>query len=94
MKFSTRWPLLTLIMMAIGSKIHVETKGKDGKVLKQFFETTLVNGFSAQHDPRVHIGLGVNDKISKLTVSWCGMFEKVYSDLKVDSYNKITFTKE
>ena len=74
--------------MAIGSKIYVETI-RDGKVFNQFFETTLVNGFSAQHDPRVHVGLGNSDKISKLTVSWCGRFEKNYSNLPVDRYNKI-----
>ncbi len=76
--------------MAIGSKIHIETKEADGKISKQFFETTLVNGFSAQHDPRVHIGLGASSEITKLTVSWCGQIERDYSDLKIDSYNKIT----
>ncbi|MGZ3806743.1 MAG: FG-GAP-like repeat-containing protein [Bacteriovorax sp.] len=75
--------------MAIGTKIHVETKGLDGKIAKQYFETTLVNGFSAQHDPRVHIGLGASETITKLSVSWCGLVEKEYSDLKIDSYQKL-----
>jgi hypothetical protein len=79
--------------MAIGSKIHIAVAAKDGKISKQYFETTLVNGFSAQHDPRVHIGLGASEKIIKMTISWCGLFEKEYKNLKIDSYNKLNFNE-
>jgi hypothetical protein len=79
--------------MAIGTRINIETQDGKGKIAKQYFETTLVNGFSAQHDPRVHIGLGTNKIISKLTVKWCGQFEKEYSNLPIDQYNKLTLDK-
>lgn len=79
--------------MGIGSKIHIESKDSEGKMIKQYFETTLVNGFSAQHDPRAHFGLGTSKSISKLTISWCGRFEKEYKDLKIDSYNMVEFNK-
>lgn len=76
--------------MAIGSKIYIESQSIDGILSKQFIETNLINGFSAQHDPRVHIGLGLNNTIKKLTVSWCGRFEKVYTNLEIDNYNNLS----
>jgi Na+-translocating ferredoxin:NAD+ oxidoreductase RnfD subunit len=75
--------------MGIGSKIQVHSTGADGKDFKQYFETTLVNGFSAQHDQRVHLGLGKNDKLISVSVNWCSSKTVEYSDLKIDQYNKI-----
>lgn len=75
--------------MGVGSKIEVHSTGADGKTLKQYFETTLVNGFSAQHDQRVHIGLGKNDQLISVSVNWCSRKKVEYSDLKIDQYNKI-----
>lgn len=80
--------------MAIGSKIAVETISKEGKPFRQYFETNLINGFSAQHDPRVHIGLGASNRIEKLTVSWCGLIEKEYKNLKIGSYNKLNLNEQ
>lgn len=80
--------------MAIGSKIHIETKNGDGKIFKQFFETNLINGFSAQHDSRIHIGLGESKIINKLTISWCGLYEKDYENLNIDRYNQIIFKEQ
>jgi len=75
--------------MGVGSKIKIQSSDATGKVFEQFFETTLVNGFSAQHDQRVHIGLGKNHKIINVTINWCGEKSVEYSNLKVDQYNKI-----
>lgn len=79
--------------MAIGSKIEVvmSSKHKTPTKRKLTFETTLVNGFSAQHDARVHIGLGATDTIETLTVSWCGKKDQTFSypDLKINQYNNL-----
>ena len=75
--------------MAIGSKITITTQNKAGQIFKQYFETTLVNGFSAQHDPRVHLGLGSNDVINNLNISWCGTISRDYQNLKIDNYNAV-----
>lgn len=75
--------------MAIGSKIKVHSTDATGKVTEQYFETTLVNGFSAQHDPRVHVGLGKNDKLVSVSINWCSGKTIEYTDLKIDQYNKV-----
>ncbi|MBC7714156.1 MAG: VCBS repeat-containing protein [Rhizobacter sp.] len=84
--------------MGIGTKIHLTTsysKDSTHKKTTTYFETTLVNGFSAQHDPRVHMGLGRNDIVEEIKVLWCGKKEMTmnYSDVKIDSYNKLFFDK-
>ncbi|MBY0413646.1 MAG: CRTAC1 family protein, partial [Bdellovibrionales bacterium] len=83
--------------MAIGSKIFLTiSEPKEPTKRKTIFvETTLVNGFSAQHDQRVHIGLGKNSIIEELKISWCGKKEMTatYSNVKVDSYNSVVFEK-
>lgn len=75
--------------MGIGSKIKVQSTSADGKISEQHFETTLVNGFSAQNDHRVHIGLGKNAQLVNVTVNWCSGKTVEYSNLKINSYNKI-----
>ncbi|AUN99440.1 hypothetical protein C0V70_15255 [Bacteriovorax stolpii] len=84
--------------MAIGTKIYltVSEAKEPTKRTKLYFETTLVNGFSAQHDPRVHIGLGKNEIIEELKISWCGQKEKTmtYSDVKIDQYNDLFYDKQ
>jgi Na+-translocating ferredoxin:NAD+ oxidoreductase RnfD subunit len=75
--------------MGIGSKITVQSTGAEGKAATQYFETTLVNGFSAQHDPRVHVGLGKNDILVNVTVNWCSGKTVEYKNLQIDHYNKI-----
>lgn len=79
--------------MAIGTKIYLTvSQAKDyNKQNKYFHETTLVNGFSAQHDQRVHMGIGKNDTIESLKILWCGKKElaETYNDIKIDQYNEI-----
>ncbi len=75
--------------MAVGSKIKVQFADETGKISEQYFETTLVNGFSAQHDQRLHIGLGKFSKLANVTINWCGKKSIDYSDLKIDRYNKV-----
>jgi hypothetical protein len=84
--------------MAIGSKIYltVSEGHEPTKRSKYFYETTLVNGFSAQHDQRVHIGIGKNTIIEEIKISWCGKKEMTmtYSSLLIDSYNDLFYNKQ
>jgi hypothetical protein len=75
--------------MAIGSKIIMTTSDKQGKEFTQFQESTLVNGFSAQHDPRIHFGIPFDQDIKKIQIKWCGQFEKNYESLKINQYQNI-----
>ena len=83
--------------MAIGTKIWLTVSDpKDpSKKTKLFYETTLVNGFSAQHDQRVHLGLGKNTIFEEVKIAWCGKKEMTmfYSDLRADEYNVLIFDK-
>jgi len=75
--------------MGIGSKIKVQASDETGKISEQYFETTLINGFSAQHDQRVHIGLGRKNKLLNVAINWCGGKSVDYTHLTVDQYNKV-----
>jgi Na+-translocating ferredoxin:NAD+ oxidoreductase RnfD subunit len=74
---------------AIGSKIWLTSKDENGKQHVQYFETNLVNGFSAQHDPRVHMALFKNHTFTKLKINWCGKIEKEYSSIRLNSYQNL-----
>ncbi len=84
--------------MAIGSKIWltVSEAKEPTKRTTIYYETTLVNGFSAQHDQRIHIGLGKNTIFEEVKVSWCGKKEMTmtYSDVRVDEYNGLFYDKQ
>lgn len=79
--------------MAIGTKIYltVSELQNHSKRMKYFHETTLVNGFSSQHDQRIHMGIGKNNTIEELKIAWCGRKEltETYSSVKIDQYNEI-----
>jgi len=73
----------------IGSVVKIYYLDKDGTTQKKMTETTIVNGFSAQDDTRVHFGLGPDSILKKITVNWCKKNFKEYTNLKVNSYNKL-----
>jgi enediyne biosynthesis protein E4 len=70
---------------ALGSTITVLTN--DGR--KQMREVQAQNGFSSQHDPRAHFGLGAHGSGSVIvSVRWCGGAERQYR-LSVNRYHRI-----
>lgn len=85
--------------MAIGTKLTIISSQIKNPSQKrtQFFETTLINGFSAGHDPRVHIGLGDYNKIEEIKVQWCGnpAHTAIYnSGFKINKYNYLRYEKD
>lgn len=77
--------------MAIGSKLWLKTISENGSEHVQYTETNLVNGFSAQHDPRVHFGIPKKFHFKELVISWCGKEKITYSDVKVNQYQSIYY---
>ena len=60
---------------AFGSTVKVHTPGEPA----QLREAQAVNGFSSQHDMRVHFGLGGNRRNPvEVSVRWCGRDEVRY----------------
>jgi enediyne biosynthesis protein E4 len=68
---NNHWILLKLVgsksnRIGIGAQIKVTTA--DGN--KQWNEATTAVGYASSSDPRVHFGLGKNDKIQELEIRW------------------------
>lgn len=70
---------------AFGSRVTVTLPGEPPLVR----ESQAANGFSSQHDTRVHFGLGVVDEEPvDVRVRWCGGTERSYR-LRPGSYHEI-----
>tara|TARA_R110002072_G_scaffold276051_1_gene437324 strand:+ start:52820 stop:55588 length:2769 start_codon:yes stop_codon:yes gene_type:complete len=73
---------------AIGSTVKTYIDLNE-KVKILVHEKTLVNGFSAQSDTRLHIGIG-KGKLKKVEVTWCGQETKEYQ-VELGKYQRIIF---
>jgi len=56
---------------AVGSRIEVRYQ-EGGKLVTQFHEVHLVNGFSGHEGPWLHLGLGKAEGPVDVTVTWQG----------------------
>ncbi len=74
---------------AIGSKVYIHTLDKNRHKKIQYFETTLVNGFSAQSDPRLHFALKEGHTFLKMHVLWCGKISQTYESLLPNQYQTL-----
>ena len=79
------WILLKLVgtksnRMGIGAQIRITTA--DGK--KQWNEVTTAVGYACSSDPRVHFGLGKNEKISEIQIRWPSGITQTLKDVAVD----------
>ena len=82
---NNHWILLKLVgtksnRMAIGAQIKITTE--DGK--KQWNEVTTAVGYASSSDPRVHFGLGKNDKIKEIEIRWPSGIKQILNDVAVD----------
>ncbi len=79
------WILLKLVgtksnRMGIGAQIGITTA--DGK--KQWNEVTTAVGYASSSDPRVHFGLGQNEKISEIQIRWPSGITQILKDVAAD----------
>jgi hypothetical protein len=79
------WILLKLVgtksnRMGIGAQIGITTA--DGK--KQWNEVTTAVGYACSSDPRVHFGLGKNEKISEIQIRWPSGLTQTLKDVAAD----------
>jgi enediyne biosynthesis protein E4 len=79
------WILLKLVgtksnRMGIGAQIHLTTE--DGK--QQWNEVTTAVGYASSSDPRVHFGLGKNEKIKEIEIRWPSGIKQVLKDVAGD----------
>ena len=79
------WILLKLVgtksnRMGIGAQIKITTE--DGK--QQWNEVTTAVGYASSSDPRVHFGLGENEKIKEIEIRWPSGIKQILKDVAVD----------
>lgn len=79
------WILLKLLgtksnRMGLGAQIHIVTE--DGK--SQWNEATTAVGYASSSDPRVHFGLGKNERIKLMEIRWPSGIKQELRDVAVD----------
>jgi enediyne biosynthesis protein E4 len=79
------WILLKLVgkksnRMGIGAQIRITTE--DGN--KQWNEVTTAVGYASSSDPRVHFGLGKNEKIKEIEIHWPSGIKQILKDVAAD----------
>lgn len=82
---SNHWILLKLVgtksnRMGIGAQIRLTTE--DGK--KQWDEVTTAIGYASSSDPRVHFGLGKNEKIKEIEICWPSGIKQILNNVSID----------
>ena len=66
---------------AIGAKVTVTAGGKQQVLVNQW-----TTGYLSNSDPRLHIGLGKQRRVSKLEIKWPDGKQEVYKDIESDQY--------
>ncbi len=79
------WILLKLVgtksnRMGLGAQVRLTSE--DGAV--QWNEATTAVGYASSSDPRVHFGLGANQKIREIEIRWPSGIRQILQDVKVD----------
>jgi hypothetical protein len=75
---------------AIGTQVFVSYT-QNGKHIRQMREVQIANGFSAQNDRRLLIGLGDYEGPVEVEVHWYGAETQTYSGLALDHYHAIQY---
>lgn len=75
---------------AVGTQVFVSYR-QNGKRIRQMREVQIANGFSAQNDRRLLIGLGEYDGPVEVEIHWYGAETQTYSGLALDQYHAIRY---
>jgi enediyne biosynthesis protein E4 len=75
---------------AVGTQVFV-TYLHSGRRMRQMREVQIANGFSAQNDRRLLLGLGDYDGSVEVEVHWYGAETQLYRNLALDQYHTIRY---
>jgi hypothetical protein len=75
---------------AIGTQVFV-SYSQNGRRVRQMREVQIANGFSAQNDRRLLIGLGDYDGPVDVEVHWYGAETQTFSGLGLDQYHALRY---
>jgi Na+-translocating ferredoxin:NAD+ oxidoreductase RnfD subunit len=86
--FSLESPIASCNKMALGSTMTIRWhEGETPRVV--YKEHKLANGFSAQNDARIHVGLGQASGPVELEISWCGQQKSTFIYTDLDRYYEV-----
>lgn len=74
---------------AIGTRVEIEMKPRDGTRVVQTAEVQAVSGFLGQSDRRLHFGLGRIDPPIVARIYWCGRAEPQVETLSSGQYQLV-----
>src|SRR5262249_57667950 len=69
----------------VGARVEVTTKSG-----RQLRENWLARGYLSGQEPRVHFGLGDDDRVQKLVVRWPSGRVQEFADLPADQVHTVT----
>lgn len=69
---------------AVAARVETLVGGK-----KRVFVNQWATAYLSNNDPRIHIGLGKDNKVDQLTIYWTNGASEVYKNLSADRYLKI-----
>jgi enediyne biosynthesis protein E4 len=75
---------------AVGTQVFV-TYNQNGRRIRQMREVQIANGFAAQNDKRLLVGLGDYDGPVEVQVNWYGAETQIYKDVSLDGYHTIQY---
>lgn len=78
---------------ALGTRVRLDVKNRDGSSWFIAQEKQAVSGFSSQSDNRLHFGLGQQSAQFSLQVLWCGQFLQTYENLQMNQYHNLRWSK-
>jgi Na+-translocating ferredoxin:NAD+ oxidoreductase RnfD subunit len=73
---------------AVGTRVWVDFPGAPGMPV-QYREVASANGFSAQGDRRLLLGLGDYDGPVSIDVQWCGTGHERFDELSINRYHRL-----
>ena len=80
----------TISNEAIGTQVFVSYT-QNGRRVRQMREVQIANGFSAQNDRRLLLGLGDYEGPVEVEVHWYGTETMIYRNLALDQYHTVRY---
>jgi hypothetical protein len=72
--------------LGLGTKLTLKNKGQT-----QYQESTLTRGFQSSVEPTIHFGLGKEDSVEELTITWADGKEEVLANIPANQVLKIDY---
>ncbi len=72
--------------LGLGTKVTLKNKGQT-----QYQESTMTRGFQSSVEPMIHFGIGKEDSVEELTITWSDGKEEVLKNISANQVLKIDY---